>query len=182
MISRRRFWIIQPLRPSSSDFQPFERHKNSDLLQKNLRDREARKKILIILDDVWNENLNCWDALLFPLGSAARGSSIIATTRNSSVAAVINSTYTLNLRPLPDDGFWSILKALACGDEQPTSDPRLQAMGSQIASKCRGLPLVARALGGGLLRTKSDVDECFAISSSCIWDFPHERGSILPVL
>ena len=59
--------------------------------------------------------------------------------------------------------------------------PHLRVVGEEIAKKCKGLPLAAKALGG-MLRTKLNHDAWEDILKSKIWDLPEENNTILPAL
>ncbi|XP_010040374.2 putative disease resistance RPP13-like protein 1 [Eucalyptus grandis] len=62
--------------------------KDLDWLHEKLNQHLARKKFLVVLDDVWNENYGNWTILMKPFQSGAKGSKIIVTTRNFRVAEI----------------------------------------------------------------------------------------------
>jgi NB-ARC domain len=70
----------------------------------------AGEKFLLILDDVWRESEKTWHGLLRePLMSGARGSRIIVTTRDQTVAMRMKAVHSLHVDKLGDDEAWSLL-------------------------------------------------------------------------
>ncbi|KAB1227604.1 putative disease resistance RPP13-like protein 1 [Morella rubra] len=59
--------------------------------------------------------------------------------------------------------------------------PELEEVGRQIAKKCEGLPLAAKAIGA-MLRPKANVDEWERILNSELWNLSIEETKILPAL
>ncbi|KAJ8446689.1 hypothetical protein Cgig2_002851 [Carnegiea gigantea] len=155
---------------------------NLEFIQWRLRQRMAGMKFLIVLDDVWEENIDAsWDALRFSLNSAATGSTIVVTTHNKDIARRFHPSLTLQLHELSDDDCWSLIKACAWADPHAALDESLEEIGRRIAAKCRGLPIAAKALGG-LLAGTSDAMKWESIETSRIWDLPPGRKQILPAL
>uniref|UniRef100_F6H948 Disease resistance RPP13-like protein 1 n=1 Tax=Vitis vinifera TaxID=29760 RepID=F6H948_VITVI len=74
-----------------------------NLLQHKLEERLTRKKFLLVLDDVWNEDYNDWDSLQTPFNVGLYGSKIIVTTRINKVAAVMHSVHTHHLAKLSSE-------------------------------------------------------------------------------
>ena len=81
---------------------------NLNMLQLKLKERLNRKKFLIVLDDVWDENYNNWDRLQTPFTVGLPGSKIIVTTRSDKVASVMRSVRIHHLRQLSFDDCWSL--------------------------------------------------------------------------
>ncbi|MBA0876225.1 hypothetical protein Goshw_011611 [Gossypium schwendimanii] len=155
--------------------------KDLNSLQEQLEKKLLGRTFLIILDDMWNENYELWDILCRPFAAGAAGSKILVTTRNEQVAAVVANCRGYALKELSYDDCLSILTSHALGAKNFDEYPNLKLVGEQIVKKCKGLPLVAKALGG-LLRTKVNEGEWKDILMSKIWDLPEEKIEIMPAL
>ncbi|XP_050259180.1 disease resistance protein RGA2-like [Quercus robur] len=146
----------------------------------NLQKELQGKKFLLILDDVWNEVLLKWDTLrdcLLGIMSNT-GNSIIVTTRSDKVAEIMETHPRHHLERLPDAECWSIIKKKV--SSIPLT-PDLEAIGYDIAKKCGGVPLAAKVLGGTMARKKVK-NEWLAIQNNEIWNYPHVRDEMLPIL
>ncbi|XXG41098.1 hypothetical protein AAC387_Pa01g1639 [Persea americana] len=154
---------------------------NLDAIQVSIKEALKEKKFLLVLDDVWNENCNDWDALRAPLMFGARGSRILVTTRSRRVSSNMGTVPTHFLQGLSDDDCWSLFERRAFVEGSSDAHPDLVKIGKKIVNKCKGLPLAVKTLGG-LLRSVVDVVEWEAILKSEIWDLSEERSDILPAL
>ncbi|KAM7267123.1 hypothetical protein ACFE04_009289 [Oxalis oulophora] len=65
---------------------------NIALLQEKLKERLSLKKFLIVVDDVWNENVDDWETLCLPFITGVPGCKILVTTRNKFVMTTMNVT------------------------------------------------------------------------------------------
>lgn len=82
---------------------------------------------------------------------------------------------------LSDDDCWMLFAKHAFDYRSSRTNQVLEEMGKKIATKCKGLPLAAKTLGG-LLRTKTDIKEWDNILNSGIWELPDTVSNILPAL
>ncbi|TQD81259.1 hypothetical protein C1H46_033191 [Malus baccata] len=150
------------------------------LLQVELREQVRGKKFLFVLDDLWNDNYSDWDLVRAPFTYGARGSKVIVTTRNKSVASLVHTMPIHYLNNLSDEDCWLLLAKHAFRNENPSARSDLEEIGKQIARKCNGLPLAAKALGG-LLGCNVDYEEWSHILNNNLWEILHDKG-VLPSL
>ncbi|XVF82335.1 hypothetical protein PTKIN_Ptkin16aG0038300 [Pterospermum kingtungense] len=150
-------------------------------LQDKLKQNLSKKKFLLILDDVWNENYNAWLALLPPFGAGEPGSKIVVTTRSSGVSSIMRTVPDYSLQCLSEEDSLHMLAHHALGRDDFTGHPELKEIGREIVKKCAGLPLATTTIGG-LLRTKENGDAWRDILESDIWNLPPEKSDIVPAL
>ncbi|XP_057781513.1 putative disease resistance protein RGA3 [Salvia miltiorrhiza] len=120
-----------------------------------LKEALKDKTYLLILDDVWNEDLSEWDDFVNSLlgVSCVKGNAVVVTTRKMEVASIVNPLHTHELKGLSEEDCWSIIKVKTFGEGNIPSD--FEAIGKNIARRCQGLPLAAN-VAGGVLRNKSE--------------------------
>ena len=152
-----------------------------NVLQVTLKTTLSGKRFLLVLDDIWNENLFDWDLLSAPFKAGARGSRIIVTTRNQGVASIMRAIAAHHLPQLSEDCCQELFEKYAFGTSKPDDHPNLKSIGHAIAKKCQGLPLAAKTLGG-LLYSKLEAKQWCRVLNSKIWDLPNDKNSILPAL
>ncbi|KAF2293550.1 hypothetical protein GH714_002619 [Hevea brasiliensis] len=128
--------------------------KELNQVQLALHKELAGKKFFIVLDDVWSENYEDWNALRPPFMDGAPGCRILVTTRSTIVAE--------GWGQLIFTGWKEIIR-------------------EKVINKCGGLPLAARTLGG-LLRAKHE-DEWEDMLNSKIWNLQDDEseGLIQPL-
>ena len=149
------------------------------LLQVELREILMRKKFLLVLDDIWNEDYCSWDLLRGALRYGASGSKIIATMRSKKVSSIMHPIHTHHLELLSYEDSWLLFAKHAFSNEDACAHPTLKAIGEKIVEKCNGLPLAAKTIGG-LLKSETDTKDWNQVLNSEIWDFPN--NGILPAL
>ncbi|XP_044360032.1 disease resistance protein RGA2-like [Triticum aestivum] len=128
-------------------------------LQENLKKELAGRRYLIVLDDLWEEDVDKLERLKRMLRHGRTGSRVIVTTRNQSVVNKLSTGVLahqrkicpvpnydqINLCVLSTDECWEVMKHTTFGPDDDKSD--LEEIGRKIAEKCGGVPLVAIALG-----------------------------------
>ena len=129
------------------------------------------EKYLLILDDVQNEDREKWDTLMSHLLwiNLNIEINIIVTTSSDNVAKLIGTLPTHYLEKLSKDDCWSIFKGGAFANEGISLTLDLEAIGREIAKRCRGVPLAAIVLGGTMC-FKCDESEWLSIQNNKIWD------------
>ncbi|KAL2893096.1 putative disease resistance RPP13-like protein 1 [Bienertia sinuspersici] len=102
--------------------------------------KNTRKRLFLVLDDVWNDNKELWDSLkseLQRIGVLA-GSVILITTRNDKVAKAACASDVHKLKGLSEDDGWALLKQQVCFDSS------LDDVATRILDKCKGVPLAKK--------------------------------------
>ncbi|GKV07596.1 hypothetical protein SLEP1_g19347 [Rubroshorea leprosula] len=155
--------------------------KDLNLLQERLKEKLSYKKFLLVLDDVWNEDLVQWDSLQKPFQLGSAGSKIIVTTRNQNVAKTMDSKAKIHrLKPLEFEQCLPILAQQALREKNFDAHPNLKEVGEEIVKRCKGLPLVAKVIGG-LLQRSLDLEYWKYINNKMLNSQAQESG-ILPEL
>ncbi|KAM7268440.1 hypothetical protein ACFE04_010606 [Oxalis oulophora] len=62
------------------------------LLQEKLKEKLSTRKFLIVVDDLWNENVDNWESLCHPFRTGVVGCKLLVTTRNESVLSTLGAT------------------------------------------------------------------------------------------
>ncbi|KAJ9543895.1 hypothetical protein OSB04_023602, partial [Centaurea solstitialis] len=149
-------------------------------LQESLSEKLAKRRFLLVLDDVWNEDYTEWELLRRPFVVGAPGSKIIVTTRKTTVASMMDSVQTYPMKLLSKEEALSLLAQHALGKQNFDSHPTLKLHGKEIVKKCGELPLALIAVGR-MLRTKQNDEEWEELLNSEIWNSKNE-DNILPAL
>nr|DAD36574.1 TPA_asm: hypothetical protein HUJ06_007215 [Nelumbo nucifera] len=145
---------------------------NLDQIQRKLEERLGGNRFLLVLDDVWSEKPRDWEALRVPFRIAEKGSRIIVTTRSrKTVSSIRDTIYAHDLQILSNESCWELIKRRAFAEETMLSvEPGLEAIGREVAKKCKGLPLAASTIGSLLYSSKPDVEEWENILQSDMWN------------
>ncbi|KAL6001746.1 hypothetical protein ACLOJK_041938, partial [Asimina triloba] len=150
-------------------------------LQKELRGKLDGKRFLIVLDDVWNEDDEMWNELRASLTSGAVGSRILVTTRTRKVANTMNAVYIRELQGLLEDDSWRLFSSRAFAGRNDRDHSDLQAIGRQIVSNCKGVPLSIKVMGSAM-NSKRTVEDWQNILESKMWLLPDAKSKILTAL
>ncbi|XP_020208370.1 putative disease resistance RPP13-like protein 1 isoform X2 [Cajanus cajan] len=148
------------------------------MVHERLKEKLSGKKFLLVLDDVWNEKKDKWEAVHTPLiDCGAHGSRILVTTRSKKVASIIRSKEH-HLTQLQEDYCWQLFEKHAFQNANPPPSPDFKEIGMKIVGKCKGLPLALKTMGS-LLHNKP-ILEWKNVMQSEIWEL--EDIDIVPAL
>ena len=153
---------------------------NLEMVHKKLKEKLSGKKFLLVLDDVWNQRRDEWEAVQTPLNYGAPGSRILVTTRDEKVASTMQSKVH-HLKQLREHECWRIFEKHASKDDNLELKDELKEIGRRIVEKCKGLPLALKSIGC-MLCTKSSVSDWQSVLESNMWDLPEEDSGIIPAL
>ncbi|CAM0908514.1 unnamed protein product [Alopecurus aequalis] len=156
---------------------------NFTKLQEILESRIKSKRVLLILDDVWNGiSDHQWNQLLAPFNSDnTRDNMIIVTTRKPCVAKSRGTLPPIKLGALDSDDFWLLFEACAFGDVNHEKGDSLSDLGQQIAQKLKGNPLAAET-AGALLSEHRTVSHWSSILKNEDWKSLTLSGGIMSSL
>jgi hypothetical protein len=100
-------------------------------------------KVLIVLDDLWEENSAQLKRLksMFNAGKVI----IIVTTQSAAIAREICSIKPYKLNPLSDEMCWAIIKRSSYYQYRFHKE-EIEQIGRELARKCLGIPLAATEL------------------------------------
>jgi hypothetical protein len=146
-------------------------------IHNSLRELLANKKILIVLDDLWEDNKSRLDELMSMLKVGKSGSMVvIVTTRSADIAMKISTIQPHKLAALTDKMCWTIIKKESDFELRDDQED-LEQIGQGIASKCGGVALAAQSLGHMLHSRK--FDEWESIRNSDIWNLSDSEDTSL---
>lgn len=151
------------------------------VLQDRLATLIQDKRILLVLDNVWNERRDLWESLCMPL-STTRFCQILVTTRSEAVARLVQTVPSYHLKCLSSDNSWSLFKKAACfvHHDYDTRANLLQ-IGKSIVKRCKGLPLAIKTLGS-MLRFEADEKRWELLLENELWYLEQQRNQVLPAL
>ncbi|XP_020588465.1 putative disease resistance protein RGA3 [Phalaenopsis equestris] len=158
-------------------------------VQESLKVVVQSKRFLLVLDDIWEEDMGKWENVLCPLVYGGLGSKILLTTRLDTVASAIarviskdKEIYPLN--GLEEDVCLKLLNNHAfAGVKNLGAHTKLTDIASSIVKKLSGSPLAAKVIGGVL---NSKLNESFWLkvleSNVVIVEPEPSRNNILLIL
>ncbi|KAJ1275215.1 hypothetical protein BS78_05G119300 [Paspalum vaginatum] len=151
------------------------------VLQRTLANKVNGQRVLLVLDDVWNERRDCWELFCAPL-TTSKICQIIVTTRSEGVPRLMQTMPFYHLGCLSFDESWSLFsKAVCIGEQEVENATILIEIGKSIVKRCKGLPLAIKALGS-MLRYETDERSWKDVLESELWDFEKPRNEVLPAL
>ncbi|CAA3022791.1 late blight resistance homolog R1B-17 [Olea europaea subsp. europaea] len=123
-------------------------------LANKLRGILEKEKYLIVMDDVWNDDV--WRDLKMAFPNNKNRSRILLTSRILSVGQHANPNRDPHcLRFLTEEESWTLLQKKALGSKQCPEE--LIEHGQIIAKQCLGLPLAIVVIGGILLERGTEI-------------------------
>ncbi|XP_037481905.1 putative disease resistance protein RGA3 [Triticum dicoccoides] len=152
-----------------------------DQAQWILEEKLKGKRILIVLDDVWNEFSSQWENLCKPLQFAGKGSKVIVTTRSKSLASINGATEIMHLHGLQDEEYWGHFSQCAFGDANPFDFPQLEKIGRKVVSKLAGSPLAAKTVGASL-KLKLEENHWMDVGGRKLWQIEQKEDDIISAL
>jgi disease resistance protein RPM1 len=124
-------------------------------LKKEIQKRLANIKYLIVLDDVWEQDI------YFQIREAfenLQGSRIVITTRKDHVAGISSPTRHLELQPLSKHDAFDLFCRRAFFNQKGHMCPKdLEIIATSIVDRCHGLPLAIATIGS-LLSSRQRLD------------------------
>ncbi|XBI60823.1 hypothetical protein VPH35_041701 [Triticum aestivum] len=158
---------------------------NLDYLQRALSNHVSNRRLLIVLDDMWDdalkENGQCWKRFCAPFRNVQEGSAMLVTTRCPNVTKGVGTMGPVILEGLKDDVFWDFFKLCSFGTENSNNYPELECIGRSILSKLKGSPLAAKTLGR-MLSMDIQSSHWNSILESELWELKQKETDILPAL
>ncbi|XP_035541616.1 putative disease resistance RPP13-like protein 1 [Juglans regia] len=154
--------------------------KDLNWLQVKLKEKLLGKRFLVIIDDVWNENYYDWTLLRAPFEVGAPRSSIIVTTRIQKVSSLMRNKEVepFQLEGLSNEACLSIFTQHALDARDFSAHQNLKDIGEKIVSRCKGLPLAVKTIGGVLRSKHEDYNEWEKVLKNKIWDISMEESGI----
>ncbi|WVZ62307.1 hypothetical protein U9M48_012071 [Paspalum notatum var. saurae] len=134
-----------------------------------VRERLAKQRYLVVLDDVWNARL--WSELRHALRDDEPGSRVVITTRRRDVAMAAAPERIKMLEPLREPEAWELFCAVAFRDVPGRACPsHLTTLATSMLERCGGLPLAIVTIGD-LLALKEPTEFAWRNArDSLLWD------------
>ncbi|XBI77632.1 hypothetical protein VPH35_070700 [Triticum aestivum] len=138
-----------------------------EALEKKLGEVLGKKRCLLVLDDVWNEDRQKWDEMRSLLCShVGSGSAIIVTSRSDRVASIMGTLPPHMIFVLNEDQSWELFRRSTFGSGVEKQG-ELISVAKSILHKCKGLPLAIKTISA-LLQSKHHT-QWFSVLDSDVW-------------
>ena len=138
------------------------------------------KKFLLILDDVWHDDLLDWEQFMVHVNCGTPGSKILLTTRDQKVAEAAKSRHIFNLEFLSEDESWDLFLKNSGLVEEDLGSEFIQ-IGKEVVNKCGGVPLAIKTLGG-VLNDRREINTWRAIKESNLWNVDNIKDRVFASL
>ncbi|KAI9087094.1 hypothetical protein K1719_030929 [Acacia pycnantha] len=152
-------------------------------VQQDLRQLIEGKKFLIVLDDVWNDNVELWRVLKSLLSEGAEGSMLIVTTRSEKVGKMMGTHPPIILEGLDGERSWELFCRMAFVEGREPNNNELIAVGMEIVNKCGGVPLAIRAVGSLVYeKTLEGITDLSFLRNCELWNVDELEERVFAVL
>ncbi|KAF3342067.1 disease resistance protein RGA3 [Carex littledalei] len=129
-----------------------------DRLGEYLQTRENNNKFLLVIDNFWAADLHFGDMLRVLLLAGGDGSKFLITTRNEKTCHYLPGVIERpSLKDLGEEECWELIQSLALPQSSINHDHEKLVIGKEIARRCYGSPMAAKALGA-VLNGRSDEE------------------------
>ncbi|CAL0308146.1 unnamed protein product [Lupinus luteus] len=145
-----------------------------------LRTILEKQKFLLVLDNVWFEDPVQWGKFKNLISPGMEGSRILVTTRSHSIASMISTIPSHNLKGLSMEDSLLLFENFAFKEGEEKMFPNLINVGREIVNKCAGVPLAIRSTGT-MLFSKYSISEWESVRDGDFLDFARD-DSILHAL
>ncbi|KAK4748681.1 hypothetical protein SAY87_015267 [Trapa incisa] len=149
-------------------------------LHDKLRVELGEKKLLLVLDDAWNEDRSKWLTLQNHLPYGAKGSKMLVTTRSFRVANTMAKA-SHKLSGLGEEESLTLLMRMAGKEEHEWKNHNLENIAKGILKKCGGVPLAIMTIVG-LLSSRFSEREWSTLLDEDFSRIEQEEGDIMPTL
>ncbi|KAM3405701.1 hypothetical protein ACQJBY_008300 [Aegilops geniculata] len=154
-------------------------NKDQTILVQDLTDALSKKKFLVVMDDVWNQE--AWENVLrTPILNAADtqpGSRVLVTSRKVDVVRSMGASI-LRVDTLNDEDAWCLLKKQLPHPQVGVGIDfdELKDIGMKIVKNCDGLPLAIKVMGGLLSKRDPKEHDWEVVLHKYLW-WEEEGGS-----
>ncbi|XP_028799847.1 disease resistance protein RGA2-like [Neltuma alba] len=157
--------------------------KEIEQVQQDFRQLIEGEKFLIVLDDVWNEDVGIWHKLKSFLTMGAEGSTVIVTTRSEKVGKMMGTYTPIILKGLGGERSWELFCTMAFERGRESNDKELLAIGKEVVRKCAGVPLAIRVVGSLVYdKTLEGITNLSYLRNCELWNMDHLEERIFGVL
>ncbi|KAI9116376.1 hypothetical protein K1719_012543 [Acacia pycnantha] len=157
--------------------------KEMEQVQQDLRQLIEGKICLIVLDDVWNDDVELWRGLKSLLSEGAEGSMIIVTTRSEKVGKMMGTHPPIILEGLDDKRSWELFCRMAFVEGREPNNEELIAVGREVVNKCGGVPLAIRAVGSLMYeKTLEGITDLSYLRNCELWKVDELEERVFTVL
>jgi len=117
----------------------------------------SKRRVLLILDDVWDNVHKCKEMTYWLNIAKGVGSVTLVTTRESSITSDLNAS-VLDIPILSEEHSWVLFCNHAFGTNGPPSNQELKKLAKDVCIECKGLPLALKVIGSAM-KSKDDIAE-----------------------